>query len=88
MIPWSGTPLPVHLSETPLWIHMDGEHIRLRGGEQVSLACRLACVYHNGPDCLAPPDDGWDQDTLACEAKAAQHMIVEESDEGSDAEMD
>ena len=72
------------LVSMPLWIHVDGEHIRLNGKVQVWLACQLACVYHNGPDCLAPPDDGWDQDTLMSEERAAQHMIAEGSDEETD----
>jgi hypothetical protein len=76
------------LAHIPLWVCMDGEHIWLKGEEQLSLACQLACVYHNGPDCLAPPDDGWDRDTLECEEKAAQHMVAETSDEGTDTELE
>ena len=76
------------LVSVPLWVHMDGEYIRLTGKEQLSLACQLICVYHNGPDCKAPPDDGWDMDTIQIEEKAAQHMLVETSDEGTDVEVE
>ena len=34
------------LVSLPLWVHMDGEYIRLTGNEQLSLACQLICVYH------------------------------------------
>jgi hypothetical protein len=76
------------LVSLPLWVHMDGEYIRLTGNEQLSLACQLICVYHNGPDCKAAPDDGWDMETFQCEEKAAQHMLLEASDEGSDLELE
>ena len=71
-----------------LWIHLDQRHIRLRGNEQVSLACELACVYHNGPDCRAPSEDGWDEETLASEEKAIEHMLAEASDEDFDTDAD
>ena len=67
---------------------MDEEHIRLIGVEQISLACQLVSVYHNGLDCLAPPEDGWEQDTLESEEKAAQHMLAESSDQESDTEVE
>ena len=72
----------------PLWIQLDGEYIRLRGEEQLSLACQLICVYHNGSDCKAPPDDGWDMDTFQSEEQAIQHMLLETSDEGTDVEIE
>jgi hypothetical protein len=38
----------------PVWICMDGQHIRLNSQDEINLACRLVCVYHNGPDNKAP----------------------------------
>jgi len=70
----------------PLWIHMDDQYVRLEGPEQLSLACQLVCLYHNGPDCRAPPDDGWDLDTLESEHKAMQHMLEEATDDETDFE--
>jgi hypothetical protein len=45
----------------PVWIHMDGQFVRLNSKEEVELACKLACIYHNGPDNKAPfcEDDEW-----------------------------
>jgi hypothetical protein len=74
------------LANVPLWIEIDGKCIRLSGGEQIALACEIASIYHNGPDCLAPLEDGWEQDTVEMEAKALQHMLAEDSDEGSETE--
>ena len=76
------------LANVPLWIEVDGECLRLSGAEQISLACQIVSVCHNGPDCLAPFDDGWQQDTAELEAKAVQHMMAEDSDEGSEAEIE
>ena len=76
------------LAYVPLWIQTDGEHIRLNGKDQVSLACQLVCVYHNGLDCKAPPDDGWNLDTLNCEERAAQHMLSDISDDDTDLEIE
>jgi hypothetical protein len=75
------------LVNVPLWIEIDGEYLRLSGEDQISLACQIVSVYHNGPDCLAPSDDGWDLETAEMEAKAAQHMTDEDSDEGSEVEV-
>jgi hypothetical protein len=38
----------------PVWIYMDGQYIRLNSKDEINLACRLVCVYHNGPDNKAP----------------------------------
>lgn len=44
----------------PVWIHMDNHFVRLNTKEEVELACKLACIYHNGPDNKAPVcDDDW-----------------------------
>ena len=76
------------LVKVPLWLHMDEEYIRISGEEQISLACQIVSLYHNGPDCRAPLDDGWDQDTFEIETKAAEHMLAEESDDGSEFELE
>lgn len=38
----------------PVWIHMDNQYVRLNSREEIELACKLACIYHNGPDNRAP----------------------------------
>jgi hypothetical protein len=44
----------------PVWIHMDNHYVRLNTKAEVELACKLACIYHNGPDNRAPfRDDDW-----------------------------
>jgi hypothetical protein len=46
----------------PVWIHMDGQYIRLDNKEEIGLACKLVCVYHNGPGNNAPFCDDEDSD--------------------------
>ena len=58
----------------------------LTGEEQISLACQLMCVDHNGSDCRAPPEDGWELQTLESEEKAICHMLADESDSDTDTE--
>jgi hypothetical protein len=84
MLTPSSPPSDDPLVSLPLWIHLDGVYIRLRGEEQISLACQLICVYHDGPDCRAPSDDGWTQDTLDSEERAMNHMLSESSEEDED----
>ena len=58
----------------PVWIHMDGQYIRLQSKDEINLACRLVCVYHNGPDNRAPfceEDSDW-QDITEKEAFLAE----------------
>jgi hypothetical protein len=45
----------------PVWIHMDNHFVRLNSKAEVELACKLACIYHNGPDNKAPflEEDDW-----------------------------
>jgi hypothetical protein len=47
----------------PVWIRMDGHFVRLNSKEEVELACKLVCIYHNGPDNKAPfcddEEPGW-----------------------------
>lgn len=88
MLGSSHLPNDLPLVTLPLWIQLDGEYIRLRGKDQISLACELVCVYHNGPDCRAPTEDGWAEDTLASEEKAFEHMLTETSDEDLDTEVE
>ena len=38
----------------PVWIRIDNQFVRLNSKEEVELACKLACIYHNGPDNKAP----------------------------------
>ena len=42
----------------PVWIYMDGSYIRLESKDEMQLACKLVCVYHNNdPDNKAPSCD-------------------------------
>lgn len=57
-------PLVSPLVWMPVWIHMDHHFVRLNTKDEVELACKLACIYHNGLDNRAPfCDDGWHQIT-------------------------
>ena len=38
----------------PIWIHMDNHYVRLNSKDEVELACKLACIHHNGLDNRAP----------------------------------
>ena len=48
------------LVRVPIWVNLDDQYIRLDSEAEALLACRLASIYHNGPDCRAPPEDGWE----------------------------
>lgn len=41
----------------PVWVLLDGVYVRLHSRQEVELACKLVCIYHNGPDCKAPPSE-------------------------------
>jgi hypothetical protein len=46
----------------PVWIYMEGSYIRLDSKDEIQLACKLVCVYHNnGPDSklLCDEDSEW-----------------------------
>lgn len=45
----------------PVWILMDDQYVRLNSKDEIELACKLACIYHNGPDNRAPfcEDGDW-----------------------------
>lgn len=73
-----------YVGNKPLWIQYDGEYVRLKGVEQIALACQLASIYHNGPDCKAPFDDGWAQETNESWENAIQHMMEDLTDEEND----
>lgn len=88
MLSCPDAPIDNPLAVLPLWIQLDGEYIRLKSSDQISLACELACVYHNGPDCRAPTEDGWAEDTRVSEEKAIEHMLAEASDEELDTEVE
>jgi hypothetical protein len=70
----------------PVWIYMDGQYIRLNSKDEIDLACKLVCVYHNGPDNRAPfceEDSDW-QDISEKEAFLAEMGSgeMDSSDEG------
>lgn len=73
------------LQNMPLWVLMDGHHIQLSSRDEIWLACRMACIYHNnGPNCRAPYEDGWNEETWAMERRAEEHMLAEDSTDSSD----
>ena len=74
------------LMRVPIWIHIEDEYVRLEGEREVTLACRLACIYHNSVVSRAPIDDGWDEETALMEAAAEERMQASASDE-SDTEL-
>ena len=58
----------------PVWIHMDGSFIRLDSKDEIQLACKLVCVYHNNNDPdhkLCDEDSDW-QDISEREAFLAE----------------
>lgn len=58
------------LLEVPLWIHVDNQFVRIEGIQQLSLACKLICIYHN-TDSRAPLSDSWEEETIDIEAKTS-----------------
>ena len=48
------------LNWMPVWIHLENVFLRLNSREEIELACKLACIYHNGPDNKAP---FWEDDS-------------------------
>ena len=54
-------PLVSPLVWMPVWIYMENHFVRLNTKEEVALACKLACIYHNGPDNKTPfcDDEDW-----------------------------
>ena len=72
------------LAWAPVWIHMDDQYVRLNSKDEIELACKLACIYHNGPDNRAPFCD--DEDWHCVTEKEALPASVESDscDEGVD----
>ena len=73
----------------PVWIHMDGQYIRLDSKDEIGLACKLVCVYHNGADNVAPfseEEDGDWQDISEREAFLAAAGVGEPDSEGEETE--
>ena len=74
------------LLRVPIWAHIEDEYVRLESERDITLACRLASIYHNGAISRAPVDDGWDEETALMEAEAEDRMNAESS-EDEDSEM-
>jgi hypothetical protein len=74
------------LIRVPIWMHVEDEYVRLEGEREITLACRLASIYHNSAVSRAPIDDGWDEETALMEAEAEERMQAEEEEE-EDMEM-
>ncbi len=69
----------------PVWIHMDNQYVRLNSKDEIELACKLACIYHNGPDNRAPFFE--DEDWQGVPGKTEMFAVCEsESSEGETAE--
>ena len=70
----------------PVWNHMDSNYVRLNSKDEIELACKLACIYHNGPDNKASfcDDDDWQyvSDREALLASAVPES--ESSEEGAE----
>jgi len=66
-----------------IWLSVENErHVLVE--QEFPLACRLAASYHNQLAYNAPPDDGFDEETLQMEQQAQQHMEALSSDEDAD----
>jgi len=68
------------LLNVPLWVKIDSEFVRIEGLPELNLACKLVTIYHN-TDCRAPLSDGWEDETLEMEARAAGILGSESSEE-------
>ena len=66
----AGRPGP-SLLQLPIWIRVEDEYICIDGLAQLTLACKIAAAYHNAFVSNAPLHDGWDEDTLEMECRAA-----------------
>lgn len=82
-----GSHLTSPLIWMPVWIHMDNQYVRLNSKDEIELACKLACIYHNGPDNRAPfcEDEDW-QNVTEKEALLATGVPESESSDGETAE--
>jgi len=68
------------LLQVPLWVKLDGEHVRIEGLPELKLACHLATIYHN-TDSRFPLQDGWEEETLDIERRVAATGLGSESSE-------
>ena len=74
------------LAWMPVWIQMDGQYIRLDGKEEINLACKLVCVYHNGPGNNAPfcEEEDWhnisEKEAFLAEVGAGEAESEEDND--------
>ncbi len=66
--------------QVPLWVKLDGEHVRIKGLSELKLACQLATIYHN-TDSRSPLHDGWEEKTLDIERRVAATGLGSESSE-------
>jgi hypothetical protein len=73
----------------PVWIHMDHHFVRLNTKDEVELACKLTCIYHNGLDNRASYcDDGWHHITHREAFLALAGTRTPESDSSDEAGVD
>ena len=73
----------------PVWLYMDGCYVRLDNKEEIGLACKLVCVYHNGPNNRAPfseEDADW-QDISEKEAFLAEMGYLEAASSDEEGEV-
>jgi hypothetical protein len=68
------------LLQVPLWVKLDGEHVRIEGLPELKLACQLVSIYHN-TDSRYPLSDGWDEETQDIEKKTSDFSIGMDSSE-------
>lgn len=62
-----------------IWLQVENEMHALAPCE-LSLAAEIAASYHNQICYNVPPDDGWQEETEAMEARAEAHMLAPDSD--------
>ncbi len=45
----------------PIWVYLESHFVRLNTKEEIELACKLACIHHNGAEDKIPfcDDDDW-----------------------------
>jgi hypothetical protein len=68
------------LLQLPLWVKIDGEHVRIEGLPELKLACQLVTIYHN-TDSKLPVSDGWDEETLDIEKNTFDFSMGADSSE-------
>jgi len=63
----------------PVWLLMEGKYVRLQSKDEISLACKLVCIYHNGPYEDTPYFEQEDGDWQDISEKEA--FLAEEGDD-------